>query len=96
LAVVLFYGQAVGNYQHYFDTFFLPLDVLYSYLQALGMTAAIMLIHTYYGYHASGGPAGVGEAVGRSVRTSVSVVLVLNLLVAMAAYGGNAGFHLSG
>jgi phospholipid/cholesterol/gamma-HCH transport system permease protein len=55
-----------------------------------------MLIHTYYGYNASGGPAGVGEAVGRSVRTSVSVVLVLNLLVAMAVYGGNAGFHLSG
>jgi hypothetical protein len=24
------------------------------------------------------------------------VVLVLNLLVAMAVYGGNAGFHLSG
>ena len=30
-----------------------------------------MLIHTYYGYTASGGPAGVGEAVGRAVRSSL-------------------------
>ena len=31
----------------------------------------VMLIHCYYGYHASGGPAGVGVAVGRAVRTSI-------------------------
>ena len=30
-----------------------------------------MLVHTYYGYTATGGPAGVGEAVGRAVRASL-------------------------
>ena len=32
---------------------------------------SIMLVHTYYGFTASGGPAGVGEAVGRAVRDLV-------------------------
>ena len=35
------------------------------------MAVVIMLVHTYYGFTASGGPAGVGEAVGRAVRTSM-------------------------
>ena len=37
------------------------------------MAIVIMLVHTYYGFTASGGPAGVGEAVGRAVRTSLIV-----------------------
>jgi len=49
------------------------------------MGVAIMLVHTYYGYTATGGPAGVGAAVGHSVRTSL-IVLVL-LLLAFAVGG---------
>ena len=37
------------------------------------MAVVIMLVHTYYGFTARGGPAGVGEAVGRAVRTSLIV-----------------------
>ena len=37
------------------------------------MAVVIMLVHTYYGFTASGGPAGVGEAVGRAVRTSLII-----------------------
>ena len=37
------------------------------------MAVVIMLVHTYYGFTACGGPAGVGEAVGRAVRTSLIV-----------------------
>ena len=35
----------------------------------------IMLIHTYYGLTASGGPAGVGVATGRAVRASLVVAV---------------------
>ncbi len=35
------------------------------------MAIVVMLVHTYYGFTASGGPAGVGEAVGRAVRASL-------------------------
>jgi phospholipid/cholesterol/gamma-HCH transport system permease protein len=55
-----------------------------------------MLVHTYYGFHASGGPAGVGEAVGRAVRSSLVVATAVTLAVALAAYGVTGNFHLSG
>jgi phospholipid/cholesterol/gamma-HCH transport system permease protein len=54
-----------------------------------------MLVHTYYGYTASGGPAGVGEAVGRAVRTSLVVIVVVNLFLSLAIYGPHGNFHLS-
>ena len=47
------------------------LDLIWSFLLAVAMAVVIMLVHTYYGFTASGGPAGVGEAVGRAVRTSL-------------------------
>lgn len=61
VTVVLF-GQSAGLYTHYFDTFLNPLDLLWSFLQAVLMAITILLIHTYYGYFASGGPSGVGVA----------------------------------
>ena len=60
------------------------------------MAVAVMLVHTYYGYTASGGPAGVGEAVGRSVRTSLIVLTLLLLAIALSVYGQSGNFHLSG
>ena len=55
-----------------------------------------MLVHTYYGYNATGGPAGVGEATGRAVRTSLIVAVTITLVVALGAYGASGNFHLSG
>src|SRR6476659_1615914 len=65
------YGQSTGVYDHYFHTFLNPTDLIWSFFQAVGMAIVIMMIHTYYGFTASRGPAGVGEAVGQSVRTSL-------------------------
>ena len=45
------------------------------------MAVAVMLIHTYYGFNASGGPVGVGVAVGNAVRASLVVVVVITLLM---------------
>ncbi|HWT47035.1 MAG TPA: ABC transporter permease, partial [Mycobacterium sp.] len=76
-ATTVVYGQATGVYDHYFRTFLNPVDLLYSLLQVVIMGVVIMLVHTYYGFNATGGPAGVGEAVGRAVRTSlIAAVLV--------------------
>src|SRR5215212_6137579 len=65
------YGQSSGVYDHYFNTFLNPTDLVWSFVQSVAMAMVIMLVHTYYGFTASGGPAGVGEAVGRAVRTSL-------------------------
>lgn len=90
------YGQSTGVYDHYFNTFLNPVDLLWSFLQALSMALVVMLVHTYYGYNASGGPAGVGEAVGRAVRTSLVSAVAVTLFVSLAIYGQSGNFHLSG
>jgi phospholipid/cholesterol/gamma-HCH transport system permease protein len=94
--VVVAYGQAPGVYDHYFHTYLQPLDLIWSLLQVIAAGTAIMLVHTYYGFNASGGPAGVGEAVGRAVRASLTVAVAVTLAVALAAYGVSGNFNLSG
>jgi phospholipid/cholesterol/gamma-HCH transport system permease protein len=93
---VFLFGQSAGLYDHYFNTFLNPIDILWSFLQAILMALAVLLIHTYFGYFASGGPSGVGVAVGNAVRTSLIVVVSVTLLVSLSIYGTNGNFNLSG
>jgi phospholipid/cholesterol/gamma-HCH transport system permease protein len=93
---VVLFGQSAGLYSHYFDTFLNPFDLLWSFLQAVLMALAVLLLHTYYGYFASGGPEGVGIATGNAVRTSLIVVISVTLLVSLSIYGSNGNFNLSG
>jgi len=93
---VALFGQSAGLYNHYFTTFLNPLDLLWSFMQAVLMAITILLIHTYFGYFAHGGPSGVGVAVGNAVRTSLIVVVSVTLLVSLAIYGSNGNFNLSG
>ena len=90
------FGQSGGLYDHYFDTFLNPIDLLWSFLQAVLMAITILLVHTYFGYFATGGPSGVGVAVGNAVRTSLIVVVSVTLLVSLSIYGSNGNFNLSG
>ena len=90
------YGQSRGVYDHYFSTFLQPGDLMWSFIAALSIAAAVMAIHTYYGFTATGGPAGVGEAVGRSVRTSVTATVFVLLTITLSVYGQSGNFHLSG
>ena len=92
----IIYGQSRGVYDHYFSTFLHPSDLLWSFVEALAMAAAVMSVHTYYGYTATGGPAGVGEAVGRAVRTSITAGVFILLTITLSVYGQSGNFHLSG
>ena len=96
LGTVVIYGQGAGVYDHYFNTFLNPTDLIWSFGQSVAMTVVIMLVHTYYGYTASGGPAGVGEAVGRAVRTSMVVASVEIVMISLAVYGQSGNFNLAG
>jgi phospholipid/cholesterol/gamma-HCH transport system permease protein len=60
------------------------------------MALAVLMVHTYHGYYATGGPSGVGVAVGNAVRTSLVTVVSVTLLVSLAVYGTKGNFHLSG
>jgi phospholipid/cholesterol/gamma-HCH transport system permease protein len=96
LCTTMIYGQSSGVYEHYFTTFLSPTSLIWSFFLAVSMAIVIMLVHTYYGYTATGGPAGVGEAVGRAVRSSLVSAGVLTVFVSLAVYGQSGNFNLSG
>jgi phospholipid/cholesterol/gamma-HCH transport system permease protein len=96
LLTIYVYGQSRGVYEHYFSTFLRPSDLLWSFLSALTMATGVMVVHTYYGFTASGGPAGVGEAVGRSVRSSMIVTAFVCLMISLSVYGQSGNFNLAG
>ncbi|OBJ45442.1 ABC transporter permease [Mycolicibacterium mucogenicum] len=96
LGTTAIYGQAIGVYDHYFETFLNTEDLIWSFVQTIAMIVVVMMVCTYYGYHAGGGPAGVGEAVGRAVRASMVVGAIMLMAVTLAVYGQSGNFHLAG
>ncbi|GAS97948.1 ABC-type transport system, resistance to organic solvents, permease component [Mycolicibacterium canariasense] len=96
LGTTAIYGQSIGVYDHYFDTFLNPVDLIWSFVQSIAMAIVIMLVHTFYGFTASGGPAGVGEAVGRAVRTSLVISAFVVVMISLAVYGQSGNFNLAG
>jgi phospholipid/cholesterol/gamma-HCH transport system permease protein len=94
--VVYFYGQSAGTYDHYFNLFLPPQDVFWSFGKVLVFAVVIILVHCYYGYRASGGPAGVGVAVGRSVRTTIVTAALLNFFIGFAIWGTNVTVRIGG
>ncbi len=96
LVVVYVYGQSAGTYDHYFALFLPPVDVFLSFLKVIGFAIVIILIHCYYGYTASGGPAGVGRAVGRAVRLSIVAVNVLDFFLSLAIWGTTTTVRIAG
>ena len=96
LTVTQFFGQSAGTYDHYFNAFLPPGDVLWSFGKVLVFAVTVILIHCYHGYTASGGPAGVGIAVGRAVRTSIVAINVIDLFLSMAIWGASTTVRLAG
>jgi len=89
-------GQSTGSFDHYFHLFLPPEDVIYSFIKVIIFAFVLVMIHCYYGYTASGGPAGVGVAVGRAVRTTIVVVAILNFFVGLALWGTTTTVRVAG
>jgi phospholipid/cholesterol/gamma-HCH transport system permease protein len=96
LLVTNFYTQSPGTYDHYFNLFLPPQDVMYSFLKVLIFAFAIILVHCFYGYNASGGPAGVGVAVGNAVRNAIVIFTVLDNLLTLAIWGTTTSIRIAG
>jgi phospholipid/cholesterol/gamma-HCH transport system permease protein len=94
--VTKFFALSAGTYTHYFKLFLPPADIFYSVLKAVVFAVVVTLIHCYYGYHASGGPAGVGVASGRALRTSIVAVVLLNLVMSLLMWGGGDTVRIAG
>jgi len=96
LVVTLGFGQSSGAYQHYFNTFLIPGDIVLSFVKVMCMAVVIMAVCCYYGYTATGGPAGVGQAVGSAVRLSLIAILFADLLLSFALYGTSHSLNITG
>jgi phospholipid/cholesterol/gamma-HCH transport system permease protein len=90
------YEQPGGTYHHYFVQFLTLTDIGYSLLKAVVYCTAVTLIHCYYGYFASGGPVGVGEASGRAIRASLVTIMVLDLATSILLWGLRPEFIFKG
>ncbi|ORX06204.1 ABC transporter permease [Mycolicibacillus trivialis] len=95
-AVSMTAGQSTGSYLHYFSLFINSRDVFYATIKAVVFVFISSTIQCYYGFFASGGPAGVGVAAGRAMRSSVTVVIIVNMLLTMALWGVESGARFGG
>jgi phospholipid/cholesterol/gamma-HCH transport system permease protein len=96
LNVTVIDGLPGGTYDHYF-TLFLPVsDVLWSYVKVLTFAFVIILVCCHYGYRASGGPAGVGIAVGRAVRACIVIVAIIDFFLNLAIFGTSTSVRVAG
>ncbi len=93
---VLFNGQSAGTYDHYFGQFLVSTDVLWSFGKVLIFSVMVILAHCYYGYRASGGPAGVGVAVGRAVRTAIVLISLSDFFLSLAIWGATTTVKVAG
>jgi len=91
-----YFGQSKGTYDHYFHLFLPPIDVFWSFVKVMVFAIVIILVHCYYGYTASGGPAGVGVAVGRAVRTSIVAINIVDFFFSLAVWGATTTVRIAG
>ncbi|MFL6154509.1 MAG: MlaE family ABC transporter permease [Marmoricola sp.] len=91
-----YYGLTGGTYDHYFNLFLPPIDVLYSFAKVLVFAVILTLICCYYGFNAKGGPAGVGVAVGRAVRLSLVIIVIADFFLSLALWGSTTTVRIAG
>lgn len=91
-----YYGLTGGTYDHYFNLFLPPVDVLYSFGKVLVFAVILTMICCYYGFTAQGGPAGVSVAVGRAVRLSLVVIVIADFFLSLALWGSTTTVRIAG
>ncbi len=90
LIVTGFFTVSPGAYDSRLALFLPFIDIIYSVIKAIIFTFVVILIHTYYGFYASGGPSGVGVAVGRAIRASITAVVVINMILSLVFWGAGS------
>ena len=81
LAVVQQIGEvSSGGFFLIFWMFQNPPDLFYSLIKGMTMATVIVLVGCYYGYHAGGGPVGVGTATAKSMVLNIVLVHLIGML----------------
>jgi phospholipid/cholesterol/gamma-HCH transport system permease protein len=97
LAVVQQIGEvSSGGYFLIFWMFQNPPDLLYSVMKGMVMATVIVLVGCYYGYHAGGGPVGVGTATAKSMVLNIVLVHLIGMLGTQLFWGANPRAPIGG
>jgi phospholipid/cholesterol/gamma-HCH transport system permease protein len=97
LAVVQQIGEvSPGGYSLIFWMFQNPPDLLFSIIKAMSMATVIVLVGCYYGYHASGGPVGVGTATAKSMVVNIVLVHLIGMVGTQVFWGANPRAPIGG
>jgi phospholipid/cholesterol/gamma-HCH transport system permease protein len=97
LAVVQQIGEvSSGGFFLIFWMFQNPPDLLYSLIKAMAMATLIVIVGTYYGYTASGGPVGVGTATAKSMVVNIIGVHLIGMLTTQIFWGANPRAPIGG
>jgi len=96
VAVTFVFGQPEGTFVHYFTTFVNGGDIALSVVKIVAFAFTLTMIHCWYGFTATGGAQGVGEATGRAIRATIVAVVVLDMLMTLLFWGGSSGVRISG
>ena len=97
LAVVEQIGEvSSGGFFLIFWMFQNPPDLLYSVIKGMSMATAIVLVGCYYGYHAGGGPVGVGTATAKSMVLNIVLVHLIGMLGTQLFWGANPRAPIGG
>jgi phospholipid/cholesterol/gamma-HCH transport system permease protein len=96
VTVVVLFDQSPGTYHHYFTAFIQGADIVYSIVKILVFALVVTLIHCWYGYNATGGPQGVGEATGRAIRASIVAVVLIDMVLTLFFWGLTPDFRITG
>jgi phospholipid/cholesterol/gamma-HCH transport system permease protein len=87
---------SIGGYFQIFWQFQNPVDLLYSSIKAMSMATFVVLVGVYYGYHAAGGPVGVGTATAKSMVVNIIGIHAIGLLGTQIFWGGNPRSPIGG
>jgi phospholipid/cholesterol/gamma-HCH transport system permease protein len=97
LAVVQQVGEvSSGGFFLIFWMFQNPPDFVYSVVKAMAMATLIVLIGCYYGFHATGGPVGVGRATAKSMVVNIVGVHLVGMLGTQLFWGANPRAPIGG
>jgi phospholipid/cholesterol/gamma-HCH transport system permease protein len=97
LAVVQQVGEvSSGGFFLIFWQFQNPPDFVYSVVKAMAMATLIVLIGCHYGFHATGGPVGVGRATAKSMVVNIVGVHLVGMLGTQLFWGANPRAPIGG
>ena len=95
LNVFIFRGVSRGGYLQVYWTFMSQYNVVMSLVNSMLLGLLIIMVGCYYGYTASGGPVGVGNATAKSMILNMIVVSVVGAAFMQLFFGGNPRLPIS-